>query len=455
MVSIKGMAAGLVKLGLVLSLSGLGLGALSATPAAPAERLLVWARAGVGEADLIRGFAPYRVSRQRLGRQGWHILTVPPGMRAADLHHRLSLHPWLQHIEADRLHPLSQALNDPFAGSQWHLPRIAVEPAWALASGMGRGVTVAVLDSGAQPDHPDLEGVLARGWNVVEGNANTQDLHGHGTSVVGLLAAQLNNGRGVAGMASGARIMPIRVTQPDGNARTSDIALGIQRAADEGARIVNISFDGVMGSALIRSAAQMMVRQGGLVVVAAGNRGVEETLELQAGLLVVGAIDERDTRPAWANFGGHLALAAPGEGLWTTGLGSGYRVVWGTSFAAPLVAATAALMWEVAPDATPALVEQWLRASAVDLGVPGYDVQYGHGRLNAGAAVAAASQWQAARGATSQQGLAQGTGTTTPTPAATPSSAVSSPTVGGTAAQRRPGTGWAAVRQPQAGRGRQ
>lgn len=412
----------------LLSLSGLPHATAAATP----ERLLVWARAGLTDQDLGKGLAPYRVARKRLGSQGWHLVTVPAGLRAADMQQRLRGHPMFQHVEVDRLHSLSQALNDTFAGSLWHLDRLSVPPAWAVASGMGKGVTVAVLDTGVQADHPDLAGVLVPGWNVAESSVNTSDGHGHGTSVVGLLAAKINNGQGVAGLASGARVMPIRVTQPDGNARTSDIAMGLQRAAEQGARIANISFEGVMGSTIIRSAAQALYRKGGLVVVAAGNRGQEESHTAQAGMLVVGAVDERDARPAWASFGAHLSLSAPGDGLWTTGVGSGYRVVWGTSFAAPLVSAVVALMWEAAPQATPAQIEQWLRETAVDLGAPGADSQYGSGRLNAAAAVAAARRWHDAQagapggsaGNATTTVAVQGSGTPPAVGAPTPSSAM-------------------------------
>jgi hypothetical protein len=346
---------------------------------------------------------------------------------------RLLQHPWFQHVEEDRLHPLSQVYNDTFFSSLWHLERLSALPAWATATGMGRGVTVAVVDTGVQPDHPDLLGALLPGWNVVDGTSQAADTHGHGTSVAGLMAARINNGVGVAGLAAGARILPIRVSQADGSARTSDIAMGIQWAAEKGARVVNVSFDGVMGSMVIRSAAQALFRQGGLLVAAAGNRGEQDRYTAQPGLMVVGALDERDMRPAWATYGEHLALAAPGDGLWTTGLGGGYRVVWGTSFASPLVAAAAALVWEAAPGASAAQVEQWLRESAVDLGVQGPDPQTGHGRLNAAAAVAAARRWHLAQAApanstgsmqaptaTSSAGMAQSasaTVSTTPLPA--------------------------------------
>lgn len=381
----------------------------ASTPAmAAGERLLVWTRTGVTDQDLGRGLAPYRMQRHRLGRQGWHVLTLPRGLRAQDMRRRLHQHPLFQHVEEDRLHSLSQVYNDTFFSSLWHLERLSALPAWATATGMGRGITVAVVDTGVQADHPDLTGAVLAGWNVVDGTSQTSDNHGHGTSVAGLLAARINNGMGVAGLAAGVRIMPIRVSQPDGSARTSDIAMGIQWAADRGARVVNVSFDGVMGSMIIRSAAQALFRQGGLLVAAAGNRGQQDAYTAQPGLMMVGALDEQDNRPAWATYGEHLALAAPGDGLWTTGLGGGYRVVWGTSFATPLVAAAAALVWEAAPSASAAQVEQWLRESAVDLGVQGPDVQTGHGRLNAAAAVAAARRWHLAQTASANTtGLTQ------------------------------------------------
>jgi hypothetical protein len=236
--------------------------------------------------DLGKVLAPYRMQRKRLGGQGWHVLTLPAGTRAADMRRRLHQHPWFQHVEEDRLHLLSQVYNDTFFSSLWHLERLSATPAWATATGMGRGVTVAVVDTGVQADHPDLLGALLPGWNVVDGTPQAADTHGHGTSVAGLLAA----------------------------------------------RVVNVSFDGVMGSMVICSAAQALFRQGGLIlVVAAGTRGQQDVYTAQPGRTVMGALDERDMRPTWATYGEHLALAVPGDGLWTTGLGEGYRVVWGTS----------------------------------------------------------------------------------------------------------------------------
>ena len=134
---------------------------------------------------------------------------------------------------------------------------------------------VAVLDTGVDGTHPDLAGKLLPGWNAVDSSNNTADINGHGTAVAGTAAAATNNASGVAGVAWNAAILPVRITNSsDGYAYWSDIARGLSWAANQGADVANISY-GVSNSSTIASAAQSMRNKGGLVVVAAGNEGVD------------------------------------------------------------------------------------------------------------------------------------------------------------------------------------
>jgi hypothetical protein len=233
------------------------------------------------------------------------------------------------------------------------------------------------------------------GFNVYSNNTDTADVCGHGTAVAGSAAARTNNGIGVAGVAGQARIMPIRIAYLDTAtnscyAYTSTIASGITWAADHGARIANVSYGPLAGSATIQSAANYMKSKGGLVFVSAGNNGVDENITPTTSLIAVSATESSDAKASWSSYGAFVSLAAPGAGIWTTSKGGTYGGWNGTSFASPVAAGVAALMMAAAPSLDGAQIEQALFSTAVDLGAAGRDPYFGYGRVNALAAVQAA-----------------------------------------------------------------
>jgi hypothetical protein len=254
----------------------------------------------------------------------------------------------------------------------------------------GSGITVAVLDTGVFSAHPDLAANMVAGWNTFDNSADSADVHGHGTSVAGVVAMQANNGVGGAGIAHGAKIMPIRITDTNGYAYFSTMAAGVTWAADHGARVANISFSGVAGSYTVDVAAQYMRDRGGVVVVAAGNTGGELAYTSYENLLVVGATDSNDARASFSSYGAFVDLAAPGVSIYTTNRSGSYGQASGTSFASPVAAATVALMLAANPDLDAAEVRSILYQTARDLGAAGKDTYFGHGRVDAAAAVLAA-----------------------------------------------------------------
>jgi subtilisin family serine protease len=173
--------------------------------------------------------------------------------------------------EVDGALPPAYVPNDPQYPSAWHLPKISAPTAWDNAKGIG--VTIAILDSGIDLSHPDLMPQLVPGWNFYDGNNNVADVHGHGTAVAGVAAAAANNGLGVSSVSFQSKIMPMRVTDPEGYGYFSMMADAINRAADNGARVANLSFLGVSMSSTVTSAAQYMRSKGGVVVIAGGNTG--------------------------------------------------------------------------------------------------------------------------------------------------------------------------------------
>ena len=141
------------------------------------------------------------------------------------------------------------------------------------------------------------------GWNFYDNNSDTSDVVGHGTAVAGTAAAATNNSLGVASVAGAARIMPIRISDTTGSAFYSTIAQGITFAADKQVRVANVSFLGLAKSASVISAAQYMKSKGGLVVVAAGNNGIDEAITPTTSMIPVSATDSNDARASWSSVG--------------------------------------------------------------------------------------------------------------------------------------------------------
>lgn len=363
-----------------------GFAAAPADPLVPG-RILVMPRAGLSDAGLAAILNQHGGGKgRRIGASQLHIVDLPAGNEAAAVE-RLSRHPHIKFAELDRRIAPSFATNDPYFGSQWHLPVIGANVAWDAAR--GDGVTIAILDTGVDGTHPDLSARLVAGWNVYSNNADTADVHGHGTKVAGTAAAILANGAGVAGVAGNARIMPIRISAADGWATYSAMAQGVTWAADHGARVANISYIAAASASVI-SAADYMKNKGGLVVTAAGNAGTDPGITPTTALIAVAATDAADSRTSWSNFGNYVQLSAPGAGIYTTTSGGGYGAVSGTSFSSPVTAGVAALVMSANPALSSSSVESILYSTAVDLGAAGRDPYYGYGRVNAAGAVNAA-----------------------------------------------------------------
>jgi cell wall-associated protease len=317
---------------------------------------------------------------------------------------------------------------DPYYGPQWNLaPRTqsAGSANWQAAwesGATGAGVTVAVLDTGVTPG-PDLTNV-APGWNFVANNANTADDSGHGTHVAGTVAQATNNGVGVAGVAGGATILPIKVLDADGDGSDLNIVKGINWAVSHGADVINLSLGGEHDGGTCAAVASA-VAQGVVVVAASGNAGAG-AVSFPAGCpgaVAVGATTIDGSVASYSNRGTQLAITAPGgnmttdlngDGLkdgilqWSVFNGNaGYYLEAGTSMASPHVAGAAALVKEAWAAATPTQVSQVLTQTATDRGAPGRDDAYGAGLLDIAAAVTRARQ----------QSTTSPSSTTTPTTA--------------------------------------
>lgn len=337
---------------------------------------------------------------------------------------------------------LGYAATEQNNSSQWGNSQVRAPEAWntyfSSSDKPGAGITVAVLDSGVDVRHPDLEPNIVREGDQIKyidvlrdasgstdycggytydwataytsGSKPGPDGHGHGTHVAGIIAAAGNNtggnGGNIVGVAPGAGILPVKTMDCRGDGQDWNIAYGIKAAADSGAQIMNLSIGGPEPSELLEDALAYAMNKGVLVVVAAGN-GFGAAVYYPAayeGVVAVGAVDRNEMYQPYSNVGPQVGLAAPGgttnqtvEGILSTvpTYGSAitkssipYYRVSGTSQASPFVAGVAALIWSRDRSLTAQQVRARLYASAKDLGTTGFDDKYGWGRVDALAALA-------------------------------------------------------------------
>lgn len=291
---------------------------------------------------------------------------------------------------------------DPLRQQQWGLDVVRAEVAWQVST--GAGVVIAVVDTGVDGTHPDLASRLVPGVDLVDpAQTAPVDPHGHGTHVAGIAAAATGNGLGVAGGAPAARIMPVRVLGPDGTGDDQVIADGIDWAVEHGAGVVNLSLgeSGVLArlskNGPLNAAIRRADNAGVVVVAAAGNDGAtRQSFRLGVPVIVVNASTPDGRAAEFSTTGDVRAVAAPGTGivstaptaastLWADGT-DGYAALDGTSMAAPLVSAVAALL--VAQGLDPAQVAERLSDTASH---PTDDPGLGAGVVDAAAAVGAAT----------------------------------------------------------------
>lgn len=333
---------------------------------------------------------------------------------------RLSHHPAVLSVEPDSAGSVEFTPNDPFyltdpslGLGQWGIRKAHVDQAWDIVRGSA-AVIVAVIDTGIDPGHPDLAGVALPGMTFLTSPdptcpavapGSTRDDNAHGTHVAGVIAANGNNGIGIAGVAFGVKILPIKALDCQGAGLMSDVASGIIWAADHGARIINVSLGSSSAQATLGSAVHYAVSHGVFVVAAAGNCGVISTRCASINepqypgaypeAFAVAATDINDRRASFSNVASYVALAAPGVGIYSTtptypttlststpGTTS-YAAYQGTSQASPFVAGVAALLLSKDPTLTVAQLADRLRSGADDLGTPGVDPEFGAGRVNA------------------------------------------------------------------------
>lgn len=290
---------------------------------------------------------------------------------------------------------INVAYNDTYYSYQWGIPAIKANQAVDLVTASQRASKIiAIVDTGVSLTHEDLQGSILAGYDFVNGDSSPNDDNGHGTHVAGIAAAIGNNAKGVAGVASGAKILPVKVLDSEGSGYTTDIVNGMRYAADNGAKVLNLSLGANTScSRTYQDAINYVRSKGAVVVVASGNSNTAVASPANCtGTVSVGSVNSSLVRSSFSNYGSVLDVVAPGESIASTYPNNQYANMSGTSMASPHVAGVAALILAANSSLTPDQVETILKQTATDLGAAGRDNYYGSGLVNALAAVQAALQ---------------------------------------------------------------
>ncbi|HET8893735.1 MAG TPA: S8 family serine peptidase [Gaiellaceae bacterium] len=356
----------------------------STTPAYVPNVLLVRFRSGVSsarQAVLLQGLGLR--TKEEIGALRVRAVYIDPAHRA-DIVAALSRSSLVAGIDRDEVfHAMgTPPVSTTIFSQQWGLQVADFITAFQRTHGSS-SIIVAVIDTGVDASQPALAGALLPGLNLVTGGTNVADDNGHGTAVAGVIAARAVNG--AVGVCSACTILPIKALDAKGSGDLASVAVGITKAADLGARVINLSLGGPLGLDVLQQAVDYAESKGAVVVAASGNSGTSSPF-YPAGyptVLSVAGTDQTDHLYPWSDYGTWVRVAAPGCNVAPLVAG-GYGEFCGTSSATPLVAGLAALALSATPTGTMTQVVNAIQSTAQHIAAT---VQFG--RIDASAALSA------------------------------------------------------------------
>lgn len=313
-------------------------------------------------------------------------------------------------VEANGILRIAEVTPDDnfYPAQQDNLRLIELPSAWEITT--GDDTLVAVVDTGIDLDHPDLEAKVwsnlgeipgnstdddgngfvddIQGWDFVQNDNLPQDDQGHGSHVSGIAAAHSDNQIGIAGVSWGARIMALKALDQNGYGDWMDISQAIVYAADHGAQVINLSIGSEDSSFSVEEAINYARSSGCLVVAAAGNGGGDVLFPARLPtVLAVAATDDQDLPWSISNRGPEVDLAAPGVDIFSTNSTGSYVVLSGTSMSTAHVSGLAALVWSREDGLSADRVAEVITETAKDVWSSGFDYLTGWGRIDAFASV--------------------------------------------------------------------
>lgn len=330
------------------------------------------------EFGIPRQFTPGLLLVKFAGAEDVRALTVPIGEEQA-ARQMLAARSDVQFTELNVLLERQYVPNDSRLTNQWHHQTLGSTNAWQVGLGTHQ-VKIAIVDWPFSISHPDLADNVVQGWDIVSGSPIVSVSAGdfHSTHGAGLAAATINNATGIAG-AGNAQLLPINI-----RGEIREMYDAIIWCADNGVRVVNISWDGCYSATLNQAAEHLKNQNNGIVVMAGVNTRTRLSYPNQPLLYAISATDKGEIqRTSW---GAHIDFAAPGWEVYSTTTNSGYKIDSGSSYSAPLFAGMAAFLFAINPELSPEQVADLFKKTADDFGVTGRDDYYGHGRVHFGRA---------------------------------------------------------------------
>ncbi|WP_198284653.1 S8 family serine peptidase [Beggiatoa alba] len=352
---------------------------MSIVPVVQAKQVLVHLDTETDSAEVARLYQQGQVIKD-LSPLPWLVIEISDSDNQTHLR-QISRLPFYTDV---RGYFVSATPNDELYTQQWHLDEIGVPTYWETTQ--GAGVTIALLDSGVDPNHPDLKDniLFSQGYDFGDDDAEPYDANGHGTAMAGLMVAQCNNRIGSCGVAPQTKVIPYKLNQADGGSFSSTtLAAAILAAADSDARIISMSVMLEESAPWVEDALRYAFNKNKILVAAAGNEDLS-TVAFPASLpfvVSVGAYTKSHER--FGSYGNDLMITAPGTSLWTTQPGTGYVNFYiGTSPAAAIVSASFALLAANNPEKSATeLIVQLMQASQ-DINAIGWDEEAGFGQLH-------------------------------------------------------------------------
>ncbi|MBC8066529.1 MAG: S8 family serine peptidase [Chlorobia bacterium] len=289
--------------------------------------------------------------RVRIPELATDRVQLPSGMPVVDAVAYYQSRPEVIAAEPNYQRQLCYSPNDTQFALQDSVRQTDCDDAWTVTKGKS-SIVVAVIDIGIDKNHPDLKAKVVPGWDFVQNDSDPDASGNHGVHTAGIVAADTDNGVGIAGTGFNTRVMALKLTA---NLTSAQSAQAIIYAANHGAKVISMSYGGSQFSSTENSAANYAWSKGCVLVAAAGNTGTNTPLYPSGydAVIGVGSVDSDDSRSGFSNGGAQFVdVAAPGEGILSTIIGGGYGNMSGTSMSCPHVAGIVALLWSLAGPAT-------------------------------------------------------------------------------------------------------
>lgn len=337
----------------------------------------------------------------------WYVLEVSSrtdknSLEMANYYHESGL---FEYAEPDLMEDnlLAKTMNDPYLSRQWGI-RPDLTRAWDLST--GRGIKIAIVDSGVLKTHEDLPYPSSSYDSGSESSPSRMYDNNHGTSCAGVALAIGNNGKGISGVAPDAQLIDISNPVQGGTFQSMHLADGIMKATNLGADVISNSWGGTVKSTIVYEAIYHAISRGrggkGCVVVFCSHNDSRASVRYPSespNVLCVGAIDQSNRRAYFSNYGNGLDVVAPGVSIYTTNMNGGYSYVDGTSFSCPYAAGVAALILSKNPSLNQLKVREIIQNTSTQLSSYSFSMvsdgyknhEIGHGLVNPEAAVRLAS----------------------------------------------------------------